>query len=354
MSGDPSIGGVWFPAVRAHSGTDVFTVRLARALQARGVRTEITWLPSRAEYCPWSVGIPAPPRWASVAHVTSWLHPRFFPGSLRVLSTVHFCVHDRLYQPYKSLIQKFYHSFWIRLVERSNLSRSSVISAVSGYTARQTERVFRISPIRVIHNGIPLNGPFQMRLRAEPHHPFRLLYVGNWSRRKGVDLLAPLMTRLGRDFELWFTADRRNGHLPYRLPDNCRCIGRLSREDELSRIYRKADALLFPSRLEGFGLVAAEAMACGLPVIAVRTTSLPEVVDHGRSGILCARHDVSELAAACESLRQDPPRWRAMQEASRRRVEQVFSENAMVENYLRVYQSAICGAASAVRRRGRQ
>ena len=351
MTEVPSIGGVWFPAVRAYSGTDVFTLRLARALQARGVRTEITWLPLRAEYCPWSVRIPAPPRWASVAHVTSWFHPRFFPASLPVLSTVHFCVHDLLYQPYKNLLQKFYHSFWIRDVERRNLSRSSVITAVSGYTARQTEKAFHISPIRVVPNGIPLDGPFQMNLRAKPHHPFRLLYVGNWSKRKGVDLLAPLMKRLGRNFELWFTADRGNKHLAYRLPKNCRCIGRLSKEDELSRIYQKADALLFPSRLEGLSLVALEAMACGLPVIAVRTTSLPEVVDHGRSGILCARHDVSELAAACQSLRQDLPRWRAMQEASRRRVEELFSEDRMVGNYLRLYAAAATSARWSVSER---
>ncbi len=336
-----SISGVWFPTVRARSGTDVFTERLARGLRRRGVRAEITWLPLRAEYFPLAVRIPDPPFWASVAHVTSWIHPRFFPALLPVVSTVHFCVHDPLYEPHKGFLQKLYHRWWIREVERKNLSRSSVITAVSTYTSRQTEKTFPIRPIQMVHNGIPLDGPFQLRRRERPHQPFRLLYVGNWSKRKGADLLAPLLEHLGGDFELWFTADRANRHLAYRLPENCRCVGRLWKDEELARIYRDADALVFPSRLEGYGFVAAEAMACGLPVIAVHASSLPEVVEHGKTGILCRRHDVLELASACEALRGDIPRWRMMREESRKRVERLFSEETMIEKYIGLYASAI-------------
>lgn len=46
---------VWFPAVRSYSGADVFTERLCAGLNARGIRAEISWLPLRAEYAPWSV-----------------------------------------------------------------------------------------------------------------------------------------------------------------------------------------------------------------------------------------------------------------------------------------------------------
>lgn len=85
---------VWFPAVRAHSGADVFTERLAEGLRARGIRAEITWLPLRAEYAPWSVPVPKPPAWANIVHTNSWLHPRFLPPSFPVITTLHSCVHD--------------------------------------------------------------------------------------------------------------------------------------------------------------------------------------------------------------------------------------------------------------------
>ena len=343
MTEVPSIGGVWFPAVRAHSGTDVFTLRLARALQARGIRTEITWLPLRAEYFPWSVRIPDPPAWADVAHVNTWLNIRFLPSTLPMISTIHSFVYCQTLASHTGWLKRLYHSGWTRRQEESNLKKAALITATSQYVQRQMQSFFGLRAIVVIHHGIRLEGPFHWKPRPVPHDPFRLLYVGNWSELKGVDLLPPLLRLLGKRFVLHYTADRNDRHRNYPLPENCVCLGRLMDDAKLAAAYQEADALILPSRLEGFGLVALEAMACGLPVIAVRTTSLPEVVEHGRSGILCARHDVSELAAACQSLRQDLLRWRAMQEASRRRVEELFSEDTMIENYLRVYQAAIHG-----------
>lgn len=58
MSKQPSI---WFPTVKTNTGTDVFTERLADGLNKQGIRAEITWLPLRAEYAPWTVPVPPPP-----------------------------------------------------------------------------------------------------------------------------------------------------------------------------------------------------------------------------------------------------------------------------------------------------
>ena len=43
---------IWFPAIRTHTGTDVFTERLVEGLNKQGIKAEITWLPLRAEYLP--------------------------------------------------------------------------------------------------------------------------------------------------------------------------------------------------------------------------------------------------------------------------------------------------------------
>ena len=84
---------VWFPTVRTGSGSEVFTVRLVDELKNRGLRAEITWLPLRAEFAPWTVPVPRPPTWANVVHVNTWLHPRFLPKRMPVVATLHHSIH---------------------------------------------------------------------------------------------------------------------------------------------------------------------------------------------------------------------------------------------------------------------
>lgn len=333
---------VWFPAVRAHSGADVFTERLCAGLNARGIRAEISWLPLRAEFAPWSVAVPRPPAWATVAHVNSWLHPRFLPKGLPIITTVHHCVHDPALDPYKRLSQRLYHTTWIKRLEAANLCQATRVVAVSRYTARAAQAAFGWREIEVIHNGVDTHF-FVPVERNQPHRPFRLLYVGNWSTRKGADLLRPIVQTLGDGFELLYTADRRGGHLCHALPHNCRCIGHPD-DQALLEAYRYADALLVPSRLEGFGLVAAEAMACGLPVIAANTSSLPEVIEHGKTGLLCPVDNVSAFAAAARTLAHDLACWRSMRQAARERAVERFDEARQIARWLDIYQSLAASA----------
>ena len=74
-------------------------------------------------------------------------------------------------------------------------------------------------------------------------------------------------------------------------------------EDELALLYNAADVLFFPSFYEGFGLPPLEAMACGCPVVAANTTSLPEVV--GPAGLLVDPHDIKAMEAALERALYD-------------------------------------------------
>ncbi len=329
---------VWFPAVRCGSGTDMFTERLCAALRARGICAEITWLPHRAEYAPWTVSVPRPPSWANVAHVNSWLPQRFVPKNIPLVVTLHSCVHDPALTPYKNLAQALYHRYWIFPIERENLVRATRIVAVSCYTAQQAERTFCVPGITVIPNGIDDKRFFPLPC-AHPHAPFRLLYVGNWSFLKGVDLLGPILERLGNKFVLYYTADRHGRERRYRLPKNCVCLGRLSGEP-LVRAYQEADALLFPSRLEGLPLTVIEAMACGLPVIAAAGSSLPEVIQAGVTGFLCPSDEVDAFVAACQRLAQDVDGWQRMRAEARARAKR-FAFSSMLDAYLDVYHAAL-------------
>ena len=74
----------------------------------------------------------------------------------------------------------------------------------------------------------------------------------------------------------------------------------------LSTFYRAADVVLVPSRSESFGLVALEAAACGIPVVATAVGGLLSLIDHGRTGFLVARRDAVGFARHTAQLLDDP------------------------------------------------
>ena len=316
---------IWFPTIRAGTGTDAFTIRLAEALNRRGIRAEITWLPHRSEYAPWTVTPPTPPSWANVVHINSWLHRRFIPPKLPLVVTLHGCVHDPALAPYKSVPRTLYHQLWVKACEAYSIRRAAAVTAVSHYTATQAAGIFGCSAILPIHNWIDLQcySPDQ---RKTPQHPFRLLFVGKPSRRKGTDLLPEIMRRLGKDFELHYTAHANDLSDSAKLPANMIPIGRLNGDAALIDAYRNCDALLFPTRLEGLSLVTLEAQACGRPVIATDGSSLPEVVIQNRTGILCPVDSIDDFVAAARRLRDQPAVWQRMSTAARERAAAAFRE----------------------------
>jgi glycosyltransferase involved in cell wall biosynthesis len=108
------------------------------------------------------------------------------------------------------------------------------------------------------------------------------------------------------------------------VADRVSFVGRVSRE-ELVRWYRRAQILVSPSLYEGFGLPAAEAMACGTPVIASNGGALPEVVADGVTGRIVPAGDAAVLADAIAAMMDDPKGCRAMGEAGHRRVLERFT-----------------------------
>lgn len=341
MSGTEREPAIWFPAIRAGTGADVYTETLAAQLQRWGLRAEITWLSLRAEYAPWTVQVPKPPAWANVVQVNTWLHRRFIPENLPVVATMLHCVHDPAFRQYKSLAQTIYHRVHIKPMERRVLERANAIVAISRYTAERTQAALGITGIEVIPPAVDPAGPYHAAARTQLHKPFRLLFAGTGSRRKGVDLLVPIMELLGPDFELIVVGTSTIGTPA--LPPNVHIKGRLPGADDLAVAYRNADALLFPSRLEGFGLVAAEAMACGLPVIATRGSSLTEVVEDGVTGILCPQDDVDAFASAARELAGDTSLALAMSHAAQLRVADIFSIERMADAYVRLYARCVQG-----------
>jgi len=331
---------IWFPTVKTNTGTDKFTEQLVSSLKQKGFQAEITWLPHHVEYLPWLIPIPQKPDWANIVHVNTWLHPRFYPKNTPMIATLHHCVQDKFFLPYKTFVQKIYHQFWITPIEKQCFKAADAITAVSQYTAQCAKEIFDIDDVQVIHNGIDTNifHPNDSRKSITQNQPFKLLFVGSNSIRKGFDLLPKIMQQLGDEFQLFYTS---NAEQYEPLSANMTQLPPQKTSQDLANIYRTMDALIFPSRLEGFGLVVAEAMSCGLPVVIADSSALTELVDHGTTGLLCEKDDLDAFVEAIRQLAGSEALQKKLAHAAQLYVEQHFRVDTMVEHYIDIYRKVL-------------
>ncbi|MDG3005801.1 glycosyltransferase family 4 protein [Paludisphaera mucosa] len=155
-----------------------------------------------------------------------------------------------------------------------------------------------------------------------------LLYVGGLSPHKNLPRLVEAFAEAApADVRLVLTGDFHDVFHTH-VPEIRRTIAERGLEsrvilpgfvpdEDLAVFYSRTYALVFPSLLEGFGLPAVEAMACGAPVIASRAGSLPEVV--GEAGIFFDPLDVADIARALDAILRDPARRDALAALALRR-----------------------------------
>jgi glycosyltransferase involved in cell wall biosynthesis len=238
----------------------------------------------------------------------------------------------------------FYPFFMQELVAR-RLDRIITGSHNSRASVREAFRL-RDDQITTIHDGVDTR-VFQPREVAR--RPNSLLFVGNSEdRNKGARYLleaARILVDRGVDFHLTFK-DRLDADMAPRMIESLglggcvTIVGRLPVE-ELARLYCEHEILVSPSLYEGFGLPAAEAMACATPVIATTAGAFPEVIADGESGVLVPPADARALADAIESLLADSVRRATLGAAAARRIEREFSWRSCAERTAALYESVL-------------
>lgn len=235
--------------------------------------------------------------------------------------------------------------------ERRRLRRARQLCAVSHWAADRL-RVFvdGAVPVAVVQAGVP-----DALFEVERQDDGSLLYWGRFDVfQKGLDTLldavqllvarrpAVRLTLAGRGRD----GDRLRREIAGRGLDREVEVLEHPTEADRLRLFARAGVVVMPSRFEGFGMVAAEAMAAGAPVVASAVDSLPEVLEGGRGGRLVAAEDPQELAAAVEGLLANPVE-RARLGAEARRLAGAYRWNSVAQRHL-AWLRQVAGADGTV------
>jgi glycosyltransferase involved in cell wall biosynthesis len=168
----------------------------------------------------------------------------------------------------------------------------------------------KLAPIEVIPYGFPpVDGQVRNYQNFKNARPLKLLFVGSLSQRKGIADLFEAVKCFGQHVTLTLVGSKTT--------ENClalnealarhRWIPSMAHNDVL-RLMRESDVLVFPSLFEGFGLVITEAMSQGTPVITTERTAGPDLIDHGENGWLIEAGSTLALKRSIEELLLQPER----------------------------------------------
>ncbi|MFK4107729.1 glycogen synthase [Streptomyces sp. NPDC002176] len=244
--------------------------------------------------------------------------------------------------------------------ERTAIESADAVIAVSGamrddilacYPALDADRV------HVVHNGIdthlyrPDPGTDALRRHGiDPERPY-VLFVGRITRQKGVPQLLRAVREIDRDTQVVLCAGApdtpeidREFRDRYQELSAVRAgvfwIPQMLPRAEVVQLLTHAAVFVCPSVYEPLGIVNLEAMACGTPVVASRVGGIPEVVDHGRTGLLVdADADFeANLARALDTVLADPAAARRMGEAGRARAVGEFGWDAVARRTAGLYE----------------
>lgn len=259
-----------------------------------------------------------------------------------LILTFHNYILDPFMRQHSSLLQNIHYQTDLKLFTKLAADKANAITAVSHFTADLAKKDLPLnSPITVIYNGVDhtLFKPTKNRAQSRSTKNVKVLFCGNLTRRKGAQWLIPIIEQLGKNITFTYTTGLRTRDS---LPSHPRleCLG-TSAHHTMPAVYQAADILLFPTVREGFGLAAAEAMACGLPVVATNCSSLPELIENGKGGFLCPLGNINSFAEKIQLLADNPLQRQEMGEYNRGIVEKNFTIDRMIRQYTELFEQVL-------------
>jgi len=200
--------------------------------------------------------------------------------------------------------------------------------------------------IAVVYNGIDTTIFKRLRRKNESDN-VKLICVARVLKRKGIHHLLLALSQMNlNNVELLivgtgnFENDLKGLSAKFNLDETISFYGYCD-NNKLPELYSDADIFVLPSLTESFGIVFAEAMACGLPIIGTTAGGIPEVVRNGENGILVPPGNVNKLKNALVMLINDKELRKKSGEKSIEIVQENFTWDKIARDYLRIYKKCL-------------
>ena len=237
-------------------------------------------------------------------------------------------------------------------ITQFSIQRSDALTAVSEYLRRVTVEHFDIPAerIAVIPNFVDLQ---EYRRDREPCHRSKLsepgekiiMHISNFRPVKRVEDVVRVFAGISQRVRsrLVLIGDGPDRGKAQQLAEELRVSDRvlfLGKQESVAELLACADLFVLPSATESFGLVALEAMACGVPVIATDVGGIPEVIPVGQAGWLSAPGDVDKMVEDAVRVLSDETLWRSASAAARAAAER-YSADFVVPMYERCYDEVL-------------
>lgn len=243
-------------------------------------------------------------------------------------------------------------------ITRFAIEHSDAVTAVSEYLRLRTIEEFQVqNPIAVVPNFVDCNvygrSPDKsLRAKFAEEREGIFIHISNFRPVKRVEDVVEVFSRVRRQRKARLLMvgdgpDRPKAEWLAETHGISSDVVFLGKQSEMSQLLSIADILLLPSELESFGLVALEAMACEVPVVATRVGGLPEVVRDRIDGYLCTVGDVASMAEACLRILSDSALAAQMGRSARERARQEFCAGKVVAQYEDLYRRVIRQSQSA-------
>lgn len=236
------------------------------------------------------------------------------------------------------------------------LEASDGVTAVSRSLQKETENIFNLSPesIKVIHNFVDpdeyklLYTPCveHLRKRYAPAGEKILIHISNFREVKRVEDVIRVFSEVEKTVpaRLLMVGDGPDRANAYHLAEELNLLDKvhfLGKQERVIELLSASDLFLLPSAKESFGLVALEAMACQVPVIASDVEGLPEVIKDCETGFLAPVGDIRKMADRAIGILKDERAYRKMAVAARQHAQDYFPADKIVSQYEDYYKQAI-------------